>query len=203
MKTPELSAFPLPLGPYGRCEPSESGGMSLRDYFAAKAMQSIIDQIDVHDGRNCGSAAYMAYRIAAVEIRMTREQEVFELMDAVRKHGSTKTNTEILEMLRFAVRTQQEPVAYIGKCASQGHVCLRDSEGMVEVRPLYATPVAPTVPQWQPIETAPKDRRDLILLLTPSRFPQVAYSNTWWTSGFSVENKPTHWMPLPALPSSV
>lgn len=54
---------------------------------------------------------------------------------------------------------------------------------------------------WQPIETAPKDGRRFILLLTPSGWPQVAYSNTWWTSGFSVENKPTHWMPLPAAPA--
>ena len=53
---------------------------------------------------------------------------------------------------------------------------------------------------WQPIETAPRKGRDFILLLTPSRFPQVAYSNTWWTSGFSVENKPTHWLPIPAPP---
>jgi hypothetical protein len=54
-------------------------------------------------------------------------------------------------------------------------------------------------PQWQPIETAPTTGRELILLLTPSRFPQVAYSNTWWTAGFSVENKPTHWMPIPTI----
>lgn len=58
-------------------------------------------------------------------------------------------------------------------------------------------------PQWQPIETAPKGGRELILLLTPSRFPQVAYSDTWWTCGFSVENKPTHWAPIPPMPSNV
>jgi hypothetical protein len=55
---------------------------------------------------------------------------------------------------------------------------------------------------WQPIETAPRDGRQMILLLTPSRFPQVAFSNTWWTAGFSVECKPTHWRriePLPAI----
>lgn len=57
--------------------------------------------------------------------------------------------------------------------------------------------------QWHPIETAPKDGRELILLLTPSKFPQIAYSNTWWTSGFSVECQPTHWMPLPARPDEV
>lgn len=54
--------------------------------------------------------------------------------------------------------------------------------------------------EWQPIETAPTLGRELILLLTPSRFPQVAYSNTWWSSGFSVENKPTHWMRIPPIP---
>ena len=54
--------------------------------------------------------------------------------------------------------------------------------------------------EWQPISTAPKDGRELILLLTPSNWPQVAYSNTWWISGFSMENKPTHWMPLPKAP---
>jgi len=54
---------------------------------------------------------------------------------------------------------------------------------------------------WRPIEEAPKDGRQMILLLTPSRFPQVAFSNTWWTAGFSVENKPTHWMPIEPLPT--
>jgi hypothetical protein len=39
-------------------------GMTLRDYFAAKAMQSILDQKDTHDGRECDSAAWMAYRMA-------------------------------------------------------------------------------------------------------------------------------------------
>jgi hypothetical protein len=42
----------------------EQSGMTLRDYFAAKAMQSILDQKDAHDGRECDSAAWMAYRMA-------------------------------------------------------------------------------------------------------------------------------------------
>lgn len=32
-------AFPLPLGWGNRSEPDESGGMSLRDFFAATALQ--------------------------------------------------------------------------------------------------------------------------------------------------------------------
>jgi hypothetical protein len=47
----------------------EQSGMTLRDYFAAKAMQSILDQKDAHDGRECDSAAWMAYRMADVMLK--------------------------------------------------------------------------------------------------------------------------------------
>ena len=50
--------------------------------------------------------------------------------------------------------------------------------------------------QWQPIETAPTTGRTMIMLLGPSGFPCAAWSNTWWTAGFSVENKPKYWMPF-------
>ncbi|MHB8388222.1 MAG: hypothetical protein ACYDBH_01415 [Acidobacteriaceae bacterium] len=63
------------------------------------------------------------------------------------------------------------------------------------------------VPEWQPIETAPTKGRKLILLLLPDgnppqadRWPQVAFSNSWWTGGFPAGGRPTHWMPLPAIP---
>jgi diadenosine tetraphosphatase ApaH/serine/threonine PP2A family protein phosphatase len=51
---------------------------------------------------------------------------------------------------------------------------------------------------WLPIETAPKDGREKILLKVPyNRDGVLAWSNTWWLGGFSVENKPTHWKPAP------
>jgi hypothetical protein len=61
-----------PAFPSGLIDPSTPedavqslhNGMTLRDYFAAKAMQSILDQKDAHDGRECDSAAWMAYRMA-------------------------------------------------------------------------------------------------------------------------------------------
>jgi len=49
-----------------------ANGMSLRDYFAAKAMQSIIDQQDAHRGE-VDSAAWMAYRMADAMLK-AREQ---------------------------------------------------------------------------------------------------------------------------------
>ena len=55
--------------------------------------------------------------------------------------------------------------------------------------------------EWQPIETAPKDGREQILLKVPyNQNGVLAWSNTWWTCGFSAENKPTHWKP--ATPSN-
>ena len=80
-------------------------------------------------------------------------------------------------------------------------VCVNVESLATEIQRAFAPRNA--VPDgWQPIETAPRSRRQMILLLTPSGWPQVAWSNTWWTSGFSVENKPTHWMPIPAAPSA-
>ena len=101
-----------------------------------------------------------------------------------------------------------EPVARVELMQTGGNAGLAtriveiDDPLRERLRPgdLLFTRPATGVPEWQPIETAPKDGRDLILLLTPSGFPQVTYSNTWWQSGFSVECRPTGWMPLPAHP---
>ena len=54
-------AFPVTSDNYAN---PESTGMTLRDYFAAKAMSSIIDQQDVHDGRVYKNVAWIAYQIA-------------------------------------------------------------------------------------------------------------------------------------------
>lgn len=56
----------------GEWNQSYAQGMTMRDYFAAKAMVSILDQKDAHDGRECESAAWMAYRMADA---MLRERE--------------------------------------------------------------------------------------------------------------------------------
>lgn len=73
---------------------------------------------------------------------------------------------------------------------------------------------------WQPIETAPKDGRDVILALVNTRghseSPALAYWNDedrstdhyqsgWYESTFSdctyrVKFTPTHWMPIPEPP---
>ena len=40
------------------------GTLTLRDYFAAKAIPAILEQKDVHDGRELTNAAWIAYQMA-------------------------------------------------------------------------------------------------------------------------------------------
>jgi hypothetical protein len=57
-------AFPLPLGTMNCAEPNESGGMTLRDYFAAKALPALLElcHYDSHEGitysEHCAKNAY-------------------------------------------------------------------------------------------------------------------------------------------------
>jgi len=48
-------------------------GMTLRDYFAAKAMPAILEQNDVHDGRALTNAAWIAYQVADAMLKAREE----------------------------------------------------------------------------------------------------------------------------------
>ena len=78
--------------------------------------------------------------------------------------------------------------------------CTCSFEAEAAIRALPPPPDAVNDAGWRPIETAPRTGREMILMIGPSRFPNVAFSNTWWQSGSSVECTPTHWMPLPPPP---
>lgn len=60
----DTNAFPYPLGNCNMAEPFQSGGMTLRDYFAAKAMQSIINQGEVFVNADIGEVASWSYEYA-------------------------------------------------------------------------------------------------------------------------------------------
>lgn len=56
--------------------------------------------------------------------------------------------------------------------------------------------------KWQPIETAPSDPKQRILVLggrhkTPETVPA---DGEWWRLNRDLKAVPTHWMPLPELP---
>ena len=67
---------------------------------------------------------------------------------------------------------------------------------------------ADLVPQWQPIETAPKDNTK-VLLFVPVFGPSIGYfdahgpDNLWCVRGIVNRGvQPTHWMPLPEPPTT-
>ncbi len=64
---------------------------------------------------------------------------------------------------------------------------------------------ADLVPRWQPIETAPKDRRMIVVIGVWPRYTTDPWC-VWWDSHDNVwmrwdhVRSPTHWMPLPDEP---
>jgi hypothetical protein len=62
--------------------------------------------------------------------------------------------------------------------------------------------------EWQPIETAPKDGSNVLVIEAGNSVPVVAYWDNdmdggWWGYWQTEQlnpHKPTHWMPLPAPP---
>jgi hypothetical protein len=101
------------------------------------------------------------------------------------------------DKLRAAAEMALEALEIWEKMQPNTTACAVRIPAIKELRQALAEP--DTMTGWQPIETAPKDGRKLILILTPSMWPQLAYSNTWWRAGFSVETKPTHWMDIPDI----
>ena len=49
--------------------------ISLRDYFAAKAMQSIISQKEIHDSREWVDCAWISYQVAEAMITVRDKVE--------------------------------------------------------------------------------------------------------------------------------
>jgi hypothetical protein len=61
---------------------------------------------------------------------------------------------------------------------------------------------ADLVPQWQPIETAPKDGTEIIVLCRRKKvslgwYFSASTNNKHWLNENGSKINPTHWMPLP------
>lgn len=53
--------------------------------------------------------------------------------------------------------------------------------------------------EWQPIATAPKDGRDVLVFDDGAITIASWFMDLWWDHGEMVP-EPTHWMPLPEPP---
>jgi len=110
--------------------------------------------------------------------------------------------------------TPQEPEPYgpffdpCGKCVTRTH-CAHHDRCLAECVPadLRASTPSPEGQTWQPIETAPKDgRRVLVMWEYWSSEPFVAYfKHGRWNGEVALsecsDDGPTHWMPLPSPPT--
>ena len=58
------------------------------------------------------------------------------------------------------------------------------------------------LPQWQPVETAPRDDTDVLVLCEDGGILIGCHCGTkWWIEQtYFEERKPTHWMPIPEPP---
>jgi hypothetical protein len=55
--------------------------------------------------------------------------------------------------------------------------------------------------QWQPISTAPKDERWILVARRNEQGVAFWRSGYWHLGGVMYFNNPTHWMPLPDPPA--
>ena len=55
--------------------------------------------------------------------------------------------------------------------------------------------------EWQPIETAPRDGRELLLISMPGKAYGIGSyrAEIWWDWPWSMP--PSHWLPLPPPPT--
>lgn len=121
---------------------------------------------------------------------------------------------------------QAEPVAWICEKTSRGlqrtlEFWEPEAHATAKITPLYAAPVAPqAVPAWLPIESAPKDGRDILVYFKTAGIRQVSWCDSdgdpkgeyaiWHVDdnkhgpyplrGYCSGDE-THWMPLPAAPA--
>lgn len=59
------------------------------------------------------------------------------------------------------------------------------------------------VPQWQPIETAPKDGAQILVEVMSGYYQVVSFNDDKWrenTNSLALRKDFTHWMPIPKVP---
>lgn len=97
---------------------------------------------------------------------------------------------------------------YLAECRQKQFNASVDDGGLHDLTPLYAAPPTAQAEGWLPIEGAPKDRSNIVLL----RQPCGSIANGFWLAEAYAGNgawvwpyvhkTPTHWIPLPPPPTS-
>jgi hypothetical protein len=196
---------------------------------ADKLAQDLRDIADRHylelDVSEQSSLMRAAEALAAHQAQQAEPEQKPCLVSGACKHGGWCTETYCQEHCQFVKEDpQQEPVAWvderaIGWLEGRGKTAsittrLQAHKSPERPMPLYAVPQQAQAPGWQPIETAPKDGRDMFVVRAFCIDPTGRASSGGYTSdAYCVWRgdegrlmrwphvwQPTHWMPLPPSP---
>ncbi|HDR9834668.1 TPA: DUF551 domain-containing protein [Burkholderia multivorans] len=120
---------------------------------------------------------------------------------------SVSGDAELADALRALLAPTQQPHHWSSPCStcSTPRACQYDG---CRQHALTAQRPSGEATGWQPIETAPKDGTNVLLIATRHSMhiphPEMivgAYRRGWW-SGPSTLSHVTHWMPLPDAPGA-
>ena len=90
-----------------------------------------------------------------------------------------------------------------GMSIARGTIKGKDFYKVVKAITVHYPDAAPSVEDWQPIATAPKEETIVVGLLSSGEVVRMWWSNDppftgWLEVKNACECEPTHWMPLPA-----
>lgn len=139
---------------------------------------------------------------AAIE-NLTNHQQQADI-DGTFVKVSRQALDEVLSYLA-AMQQAQEPVAW-KNYAEDGDWWLTDdrepADSCERSVPLYPNP---PVPQWQGIESAPRDGTLILVPVGHGVMDVVSWWGGAWretANALAIRDEPTHWMPLPTPPAA-
>lgn len=121
------------------------------------------------------------------------------------------------EMLHEALDMANLPKMGTAEAVAAARSAIREAfdnlqrEDAAAIRALTAipTPTGERTETWRPIESAPKDGRDRLLLFIPTFAGDKIWTGVWasgWVNAngrLRDDEQPTHWRPLPAAPDTI
>lgn len=158
----------------------------------------------MYAGRAGGALKVLPESSSAVRICPSRHPT--EIVSGRRRVGETMT--DIRELLREAASVIEALSYGVEALCSEGGIDCSDArESAKKCRDAAEAVGEPAVPEWLPIETAPRQRNPMIAVMgiLDSGYVTDPWC-VWWQEGewqrWPHKEQPTHWIPLPATGDS-
>lgn len=136
-------------------------------------------------GGRAAVAGNLRVEVRPAEIRMFRNGEILEICEIHKRVNGAWITADI-----SSKRGEDIARRWIKKMQALGTKAT-------------STPAAPaTPPAWRPIETAPRDGTEILAVCLPLGIRHLFWNDAWFLVGAPLDHyRPTHWLPLSALPA--